>query len=83
MPTLASHNQTLHVFFSYWYSALGLLVTEMKSGTVTAGIKDDASGGVAGSSRNRGTLVAASLGGAKRSASLCFLDWCLGRILRQ
>ena len=63
-------------FFSYWYRALGRLVTEMESGTTAdtvvtaAGGQSDAVGGVARSSSNRGTLVAASLGGAKRCAIL-------------
>eukprot|EP00903_Cladosiphon_okamuranus_P015389 g14214.t1 len=57
----------------YWYSALGLLVTEMKSwktaAATGAGGEADVSSGGARNIRNRGTLVAASLGGAKRSVS--------------
>ena len=74
-------------FFSYWYRALGLLVTEMESGPTAgtvitaAGGESDAVGGVARSSSNRGTLVAASLGGAKRCAILqscipCIISVC-------
>lgn len=63
-----------NVLFSYWYSALGLLVTEMKGGATAAAAagaegKGDGSGsGATSNSRNSGTLVAACLGGAKRSA---------------
>lgn len=81
MPT---KKQISHVPFSYWYSALGLLVTEMKSGAnastvASAGGKADVSSGGARNSRNGGTLVAASLGGAKRCASLSVrgVVWCL------
>eukprot|EP00752_Nemacystus_decipiens_P008666 g7736.t2 len=60
---------------SYWYSALGLLVTEMKSGATAApaatgaGGTGDGGDGGAKNNCNRGTLVAASVGGAKRSLS--------------
>lgn len=49
---------------SYWYKALGLLVTEMASGAVVGTSAANSSSN--GSSKIDGTLVAAALGGAKR-----------------
>ncbi|CAM9568049.1 unnamed protein product [Pylaiella littoralis] len=53
---------------SYWYRALGLLVTEM-SGGAEASSQVRGVGGSGSNERTKGTLVAACLGGSKRCLS--------------